>query len=118
MVTIYLYPIVELLNIVYTLKFALKAPSWRPAKYKQVRFYFKGIKYCLAVASGTYLILSQFYLYALLILIAPFLIERVLFVYCRARAIQQMVKQNKDLDVTSGATYGIDQDIHQGYRLF
>lgn len=86
------YLCVEAVNIIYTARFGIQTLGGQPSGYKGIRLTLFFLKYGLAIASAINLFIAYDYIFAIVILLAPFVIEKILYQYCLNRTVNKMAK--------------------------
>ncbi len=87
-----LYSFVEIMNVFYTARFGIRAIENQPITYIKVRFWLRAIKYSCAVIVSFTLLAKGALILGVIILLLPYIVEKLLYLFCRRRAVKKLVK--------------------------
>ena|SRR3989344_739213 len=126
---IYLYLLIETINLIYTSRFGLKRPLDQPLAYSKVRMFLKSLKYITAVISAIIFFSDGNILTTLIIIVLPFLTEKALYSFCKKKALERLVtlytnkeKMKKDImepkEAKEVASTIFESEVREGALTF
>lgn len=137
MIFLALYFIIETVNVFYTVRFGIKDRFDQPLRYKEVRFCLRIVKYLFVVIAAIVLLTNGTLMLGAVVLLLPYIVEKLLYLFCRYRAIKKGVdalsnKSGKydELDLIKKQNFMsyeeaeritpklIDEDIKRGRMFF
>ena len=88
MILFIIFAVVEIIYILYTVKFGLKDSFEQPPGYTKIKNVFPYLRYVIIII----FLLNRMWFIALILLLIDYFISKIIFSFCKKRAIKNMVR--------------------------